>query len=145
MDALERERAVTAIGRALAPLPEVRAALLFGSRATGRARADSDVDVAVLLDLDQAASDERQRFDRLLNALASEFSAEKLDVVVLNNAPPALAFQVLKHGVVALERDRRDLVRFRVRTYGAHADYEPVERLFREATRRRALRGVSRG
>lgn len=35
--------------RAAEPLPELSAAILFGSRAVGRARPESDIDVAVLL------------------------------------------------------------------------------------------------
>jgi hypothetical protein len=81
-----------------------------------------------------------------LGALSGELAADKLDIVVLNHAPPALAFQVLKHGRVALERDPADLLRFRVRVYSAHADYAHVERFFREVTRRRILgTGGARG
>ena len=135
-----------AIQRALEPIEEVRAALLFGSQATGGARPDSDIDVAVLLDVDSGKpSTQTHWVRRLLAALHRELAADRVDLVILNGAPPALAFQVLKHGRVALERDRRDLHRFRVRTYSAHADYEPVERLFRAATKQRALAGLQRG
>jgi len=137
------KRLLDAIARALSPLDEVQAALLFGSRATGKAGPDSDVDVAVLLSQDCSAGGVELR--RLVGALTDEVAADRLDVVILNGAPHALAFQVLKYGVVAFERDARPLHRFRVRTYGAHADYEPVERFFREVTKRRAMRGVSRG
>jgi uncharacterized protein len=144
MEEAAPKRLLDAIARALSPLDEVQAALLFGSRATGRARPDSDVDVAVLLSPDSKADGLGLR--RLVGALTDEIAADRLDVVILNGAPPALAFQVLKHGVVAFERDARPLHRFRVRTYGAHADYEPVERFFREVTKRRALGGgASRG
>jgi predicted nucleotidyltransferase len=134
-----------AIARALAPRAEVRAALLFGSRAKGTARPDSDIDIAVLLDTMLVPPDSRSRLRGLFEALGNELAVDRIDLVVLNDAPPALAFQVLKHGVVAFERDRADLVRFRVRTYRLHADYEPVERLFREATRERLMKGASRG
>lgn len=136
---------LAAIATALRPLDEVRAALLFGSRATGRARADSDIDVAVLLDATLAPERPIERLSRLLKALAKELAADRLDLVILNDAPPALAFQVLKHGRVAFERDARDLHRLRVRTYSQHADYQHAESVFREATRRRAARGVARG
>jgi predicted nucleotidyltransferase len=144
METGDRDRAAQAIGRALAPLPEVKAALLFGSRASGRARHNSDVDVAVLLDPSLPPEEPRLRFRRLFEALGTELASDRVDLVILNEAPPALAFQVLKHGVVALERDRKDLLRFRVRTYALHADYEPVERFFREVTKRRAS-GAGRG
>jgi len=144
MDGGDRTHLLTAIIQGLSPLEQVRAALLFGSRATGRARPDSDVDVAVLLSPDAAKSG-KDVLERVLSALASGLAADRLDVVILNAAPPALAFQILKHGVVAFERDRRDLHRLRVRVYDVHADYAHVERFFREAVKRRALAGASRG
>jgi hypothetical protein len=58
---------------------------------------------------------------------------------VLDDAPPALAFQALRYGEVVLDRDRVTLHRFRVRTYARHSDYELVARLFRQATKERAL------
>jgi uncharacterized protein len=133
------------IQRALDPLPEVQAALLFGSRATGRARLDSDIDVAVLLDMSAAPTDASDRGRRLLGALALELAADRIDLVVLNEAPPALAFQILKYGRVAFERERSFLHRLRVRVYSQHSDFEPTERFFREQIKRRALAEARRG
>lgn len=86
-----------------------------------------------------AAADEGAALRRLLGALSSELAADRLDVVILNHASPALAFQALKYGCEVFARDPAELVAFRVRTYGAHADYAHVERFFREATKRRLL------
>lgn len=141
----DRDGLVRAIARAFSPVLGVQAALLFGSHATGRAHPHSDVDVAVLLDPQANAMEPRARLRSLLEALTNELAADRVDLVILNDAPPALAFQVLRHGVVAVDRDPLALHRFRVRTYGLHADYVPVERFFREQTRLRALRGQSRG
>ena len=66
----------------------VRFALLFGSRATGHPRPDSDWDVAVYLD---DALPPQQRF-RLRLDLAGALDA---DVSVLNDAPPLLAHRAL--------------------------------------------------
>jgi hypothetical protein len=66
-------------------------------------------------------------------------------VVVLNDAPPKVAFHVLKEGRVVLERDPVDLHRFRVLTYSRHADHQPIERFFREASERRGLAAGPRG
>lgn len=137
-------RLAGAIARAAESLPEIQAALLFGSHATGNAREDSDIDVAVLLDPNAAPDGSRARLRRVIDAFAAHIAADRLDLVILNDAPPALAFQVLKHGKVCLERDRTALHRFRLRTYTKHSDFEPVERFFREATRRRALAQAGR-
>lgn len=141
------DRLAAAIARAAESLPELQAAFLFGSYASGRVHAESDVDIAVLLDADADAArgDSRARLRRVLEAFAAHIAADRLDIVILNDAPPALAFQVLKHGKLALERDRTALHRFRVATYTRHADFVPVERFFRELTRRRALAETARG
>jgi len=136
---------LAAIQRALLPLPRVQAALLFGSRATGRTRSDSDIDVAILLDEAPKSSERKELLRSLITALGGQLSAERLDIVILNDAPPMLAFHVLERGKVAFERDRTRLHRFRVATYRRHADYEPIERFFREATKARAMREVAHG
>lgn len=142
---MDTNELLTRVQRALLPLADVRAALVFGSRATGRARPDSDIDIAVLL-AKAPRSEERKNVSwSLLTALGSELRSDRVDLVLLNEAPPKLAFHVLKHGLVAFARDPVELHRFRVRTYSLHADYEPVERFFREATKRRAQMAMNRG
>jgi predicted nucleotidyltransferase len=126
------------VSRALQPVGGVSAALVFGSQATGQARPDSDVDIAVLLDALPPPSEKKELLWSLVGALGKELGSDRVDLVLLNDAPPKLAFHVLKHGRVVLDRDPVQLHRFRVRTYSRHADYEPVERFFREATKRRA-------
>ena len=138
---MDTNELLTRVKRALLPLADVRAAFVFGSRATGRARPDSDIDIAVLL-AKAPRSEERKNVSwSLLTALGSELRSDRVDLVLLNEAPPKLAFHVLKHGLLAFARDPVELHRFRVRTYSLHADYEPVERFFREATKRRAQGG----
>lgn len=142
---LETAPLVDAIQRALASSGEVEAALLFGSHATGRARVDSDIDVAVLLKTAPTSSTRKQILMSLASALGRELRADRVDLVLLNDAPPKLAFHVLKHGIVAFVRDPVVLHRFRVATYSRHADYEPVERFFRRVTKERALAEAKRG
>jgi predicted nucleotidyltransferase len=134
-----------AVGRAMETLPEVQAAFVFGSQATGRARADSDIDVAVLLDAVIAPVDKHSRLKRVFMALGAYVAADRLDVVVLNDAPPALAFQVLKRGKQVFVRNQVAVHRFLVATYSRHSDFEWTERFFREVTRRRASTGNAGG
>ena len=145
MEERDADRLLRAIASTAESLPEIQAAFLFGSRVSGMARADSDVDVAVLIDAGSAHVDAHSQLRRLIAALADHIAADRLDVVILNDAPPALAFQVLKSGKLAFERDRTALHRFRVSTYARHSDFEPTERFFREVTRRRARARASRG
>jgi len=140
-----RERLVNAVSSALAEDERVVAALVFGSRASGGECPASDVDVAVLVD---EAPQGRQRYElvrSILLSLSSRIAGERLDLVILNDAPPLLAFRVLRDGVLALCRDEVLLHRFKVRTYDLHADRAPVEALFRRATRERAPESAGRG
>jgi hypothetical protein len=133
------------VATALSPEDGVVAAYLFGSRAQERARSDSDIDVAVLLDHVPPAEQRATVVRRLVQALGQELAASLVDVVLLNDAPPVLAFKVLQHGKLALCQDAAALHRFTVATYRRHSDREPTERLFREVTKRRAQREASRG
>jgi uncharacterized protein len=135
---LDTEQVVDAVRRAVGTDTSVLAAFLFGSHAAGKARGDSDIDVAILLAEPSAPTSRKATLWRLIQALGCELPAERVDLVLLNDAPPKLAFHVLKHGRVATVRDAVALHRLRVRTYSLHADYEPIERFFRKITKQRA-------
>lgn len=109
--------------------PGVLAAYVFGSVATGRARPESDVDVAVLLreDLDKEA----RFFEGLrLGAEVEGLLRRPTDLVVLNDAPPVLQHQVLTHGRLVFERDRAARVEFEVRAGKIYADLKPMYDFF---------------
>jgi predicted nucleotidyltransferase len=80
----------------------VVAAFLFGSFAEDRAHAESDVDVAVLLDR-AAFPTPRERIDlrvRLGAELVAALHRNEIDVVVLDDASPELARRILTEGVL---------------------------------------------
>jgi len=103
---------------------DVIAAYLFGSWVAGKARPDSDVDTAVLL----SEEDGVVRFERRLRLMSevSDVCGREADVVVLNDAPPLLQDQVLRHGRLIFERDRRSRVEFEVRAGKVYADLKPM-------------------
>jgi len=115
---------LTALTAYLAAQSDVVAAYLFGSRATGRAREGSDVDVAVLLDEEDSVA----RFERRLRLMSevSDVCGREADVIVLNDAPPILQHQGLKHGRLLYERDRRARIEFEVRAGKIYADLKPM-------------------
>lgn len=81
-------------------LPPVISAYVFGSVAAGRAHRESDVDIGVLFDYARSGS-RRQRFEarlRLGARLAAALRFERIDLVVLNDAPPTLARRVVSRG-----------------------------------------------
>lgn len=116
---------IEALVNCLAAQPDVLAAYLFGSYATGRARPESDVDVAVLL----SETDDLERFERhlwLIGEVEEALGRRPADVVVLNDAPPLLAHQVLMYGRLIFERDRAARVEFEVRAGKIYADLQPM-------------------
>ncbi len=112
-------------------------AFLFGSRASGHARPDSDWDVAVYLREDLTP---RERFDVRLRLLADLDGLGAVDVVVLNDAPPLLAHRALL-GRRLLMRDETAFVRFFVRTMAMVEDMEYWAGIHLKARLRRLREG----
>ena len=114
----------TAIGDALADVPHVVFALVFGSHARGTAHAGSDVDVA--LDFGRGRRPGAYELGAIVSRL--EAAADRnVDVVVLDDAPPGLAYRVFRDGVTVLVRDRSALVERKARAILEYLDFQPVE------------------
>ena len=102
---------------------EAIAVYLFGSEARGTAGADSDVDVAILFGRRPAATLEGQPYG-LAADLASALG-RRVDVVVLDTAPPDLIHRVLRDGIVLLDRERSKRIAFEVAARNAYFDLKP--------------------
>jgi predicted nucleotidyltransferase len=129
----DREQLVAIVGSE----PDVRFALLFGSRAAGVGRPSSDWDIGVYLS-ETLRPAERLAVRRRLAACSSR--ARDIDVVVLNEAPPLLAQRALQ-GERLLCRDALAYVRFLVRSLAASQDERPWRELHDRARRDRLREG----
>ena len=109
---MERENVdrqlVARLARALSSREEILEAYLFGSRARGRERRDSDVDVAVYVDETRARDGVWGYRAELTTDLMVALGSNEVDVVVLNRASILLYHRVLRDGVRVLSRDLRD-------------------------------------
>ncbi len=123
-----KERLQEVIPR-LAP-PALVAVWLFGSRAEGRARAGSDLDLGLLLDR-AAAPTAAARFRlrlRLGARLAEALGRDDLDLVVLNDAPPLFARRIVTAGPPLYVADAAAEHAFRRDIQLRAADLEPFLR-----------------
>ncbi|MDW8468946.1 MAG: nucleotidyltransferase domain-containing protein [Burkholderiales bacterium] len=124
------------IGAVLAERPEVLEAYLFGSQATGRAQAHSDVDVAVYLDESVPGASGWGRAAELASLVMSALGRNDVDVVVLNRAPPLLYHRVLRDGVRVFSRDLRATTTREGYALSRYCDFVPQLAKAREARRR---------
>jgi predicted nucleotidyltransferase len=104
MDGMLVQRLRDAAPDALAALPVVFA-YLFGSRAAGRPRPDSDIDVAVLHDGTVAEDETLRTVHRCADSLAAASGVTGLEVVALNGAPLRFVGRILRQRVVIFSRD----------------------------------------
>ena len=86
--------------RTLVEHGNVRLAILFGSRATGRAKTHSDLDLAVKMSAPLSAEHKIELIEKL--ALATGLP---IDLIDLKNVGVPLLGQILKHGIRLLGSD----------------------------------------
>jgi predicted nucleotidyltransferase len=136
VDAAARERLARALDRL-----EVVSALLFGSQATGRASALSDVDVAVWLD---ASLDRSAYWDltlQLMGEASEALRTDEVQVVILNDAPPLLAHRAIRDGIRLIDRDPVQRIRLETRAVLDYLDTAPLRATLAAGLRRRIDEG----
>jgi predicted nucleotidyltransferase len=130
---------VLSLKNALERLPQVRLAVLFGSRATGRAGAASDVDLG--LSLRPLPDSER----RVLEVTLARACPVPLDVIDLDTAPPQLRFEIARAGRVLVENEPDAWVAFKRDAMIDWWDWAPYARRMHEAAIRRLREEAARG
>lgn len=96
---------VQRIASLLEPRPEVLEAYLFGSHAHGAAQPHSDVDVAVYVDEAKVKESTFGYRAQLTTEIIAGLHNNDVDLLILNQAPPALYYHILRDGIRVLSRD----------------------------------------
>ena len=112
--------------RALEAETDVAYALVFGSTARGGRRPDSDIDVAI--ELRPGAPRDIYALGGLVGRLESA-TGGRIDLVLLDEAPPGIAYRVFRDGRLILERDHTALVTRKARVILEYLDFKPIEDL----------------
>lgn len=97
----------------LAKSEDITAVYLFGSMARGQSKKDSDIDIAILFSSDK---NKMGLFDRrlTLEIELERITGRPVDVIDMQSAQPVLQHQILRHGILLLEKDRQKRVAFEV-------------------------------
>jgi len=115
----------------------VSALVLFGSRAQGIARENSDYDIGVLVS-DHAVLENREKRKVLYNSLYDILSTNiakltNIDIVFLEEMPAELKAHVVKNGQL-IYGDPFAFANFKEREMLAYADFAPLREIFQRAT-----------
>lgn len=112
-------------------------ALLFGSAACGTDRVDSDVDIA--LGLKSGVRLSAAEFAELTAQLEAA-AGRPVDLVLMDEAPPAVAYRAFRDGAVLVVADRASLVDRKAKAILEYLDFRWVEDAFALAAAARGRR-----
>lgn len=106
-------------------------AYLFGSVAKGKEDRLSDVDIAVFIDRE---IDKSGRFDlRLrLSGVLSGIMNRMVDLVILNDTPAQLAFEIIKHGELIFCSDKSAKVELEAAIISRYLDRRYYDKRYAE-------------
>ena len=104
---------------------DVDAVYLFGSYAKGRPTPLSDLDIGILLRDDVPVDSYFSRRLKYMAQCAGALKTDRVDVVLLNNAPLLLAHNIISCRKVLFERSPEHRVAFEVDRIARFLDFKP--------------------
>jgi len=116
---------------------EILFAVIFGSIAKGKANKLSDIDIAVMISPDFNKPFPYGYQAELITDLMQVLARNDVDVVILNKAPIALKYEVLRYGKFIYIRDKQARIKFQIDTINQYEDYKVLYRVHEEAMRKR--------
>ena len=117
---------IDALAAVIAADAQVAYALLFGSGALGGGHAESDLDIAIGV----SGATRLGLID--LGTLAAKLEAatgRRVDLILIDEAPPALAYRIFRDGKTIVVHDKGALSARRARAVLEYLDFRPVEQL----------------
>jgi uncharacterized protein len=132
---LNLEKLTDVIQEQVNPYPAILAVYLFGSHSTGKAKPDSDLDLALLLQPGRECD-----FPLLKFAVSLEKAlGRKADLVILNRAGELLKYQVRRFGRLLYDRDPRSRKQFEIRGRSSFEDFLYLNRRHQELASRKPI------
>ena len=109
---------------------EVLFAYLFGSLATKSSNKFSDIDVAIFTDMKKIDNREyRYGYQAdVLTDLMNLLQTDKVDLILLNSAPPLLKHRIIYYGELLFSASEKERINFQVDTINRYMDYKMLQR-----------------
>ncbi len=104
---------------------EIIFSYVFGSYGMNKSTPLSDVDIAFYI---LPGRDTFEKKKVLLEEITSILKTDEVDIVILNEAPLVLCYQVLKTGRLLFSKDERVRLNFVNRVYNIYCDTEPLRK-----------------
>ena len=118
--------------------PSILFTYIFGSFGKGKPGPLSDLDIAIFLD---SSSELLEKKMDLIGKVTEIMGTDEVDLVLLNESPLSLRFEVLRTGRVLFSKDEAQRISFVARTYQSYCDFEPYRKFFWENTMMRLREG----
>ncbi len=140
---MKQKEVIAKLKKFLEEFEEVKLAYLFGSLAMGKTGKLSDIDIAVLLD-DELTPKQRLEIEmELISRISKLLKTEKIDLVVMNEAPLLLKYNIIKSGIVLKSADEALRIRKEAEIISRYLDRKhSEERRAKETIRRIARQGL---
>jgi len=101
--------------------PEVVAVYLFGSQATGKKKRSSDVDVGILLNTKNRATEIEKRNQYMVDL--ADILRKEIHPIILNSAGEELMRQIFTKGDCILIKNQKKLSLFKMTMFARIADF----------------------
>lgn len=124
---------IQAVAASIAHQPLVAAAWVFGSVARAEARADSDLDIALLLKRPATAAELVALYD-IAADLEQTSPSGRVDLLVLGKQGVVLRHRVLQEGILVYDADPTLRVEFESRTIAEYLDWLPTHAIAMRST-----------
>lgn len=102
---------------------DIKFAFIFGSFASKQMTPSSDLDIAIFFYNTLDFNEINELKEKLAGALRKE-----VDIVVLNSASPIIKMQVLKKGILIINRDPKTYNEFFMKTMNEYDDLKSIRK-----------------
>jgi predicted nucleotidyltransferase len=119
----------------------IRLAVIFGSTASGKANAESDIDIAIL----PTHADMSLDAELSLQVELTRLAGRSVDLVRLDRAPTLIRWEALRDGVLLFQSGPSELARARAAAASEYIDFAPALEAAAARFRRRLAAGTAPG